>query len=77
MADGEILGLLNSRVVSFLLRCITPSLDFNPGYVSRLVVPRLLPPQIAEVSTNCIGLKERVLPAGEKNLEWRAGDDGG
>jgi len=75
----ELLAILNTRVVSYLLRVVTQDLKFNAGYVERL--PYVWPSEYAVTTVkSCVALKQRwcsIDPlervyAGEMNIEEKS-----
>ena len=55
----EVLGYLNSPIISTLLAVLSPTLDCNPGTVSRLPYKRCDNQQVAILVRNCIEISKR------------------
>ncbi|HLC41777.1 MAG TPA: Eco57I restriction-modification methylase domain-containing protein, partial [Methylomirabilota bacterium] len=54
-------ALLNSRAYSFLLRSISPKLDFSKGYVERMPVPECDWRLLRAIAERCVHLKKVIL----------------
>lgn len=50
-------AILNSRVVSYLLRSLSASLDFRESYVARIPLPQSPPHALALYESGCMALK--------------------
>jgi hypothetical protein len=56
----DVASLLNSRISSFLLRCMTPGIDFNPGYVAKLPYPNKPIGGARTLSSWCLAMKHVI-----------------
>ena len=66
------LALLNSRLFSYYLRCLSPKLTVAAGYIARVPVPdRLLDlPEMEALGRACYARKTAFLQMRPNNLEW-------
>ncbi len=60
----ELLGLLNTRPVSYLLRLLSPSMEFGEGHISEIPMPRKgisINSSLAEISRCCVVMKAALI----------------
>jgi hypothetical protein len=67
------LAVLNSRIVSALLKALTPKLTISAGYIARLPFPTELAddPELVSGAAQCVALKRSVLARKLGNDEYR------
>jgi hypothetical protein len=71
-----LLGLLNCRFVTYLLRVISPSaLHFRMGYVADLPVPRLVPSILGDIAKICKILKSFTTTKNMNELTFKVTDE--